>query len=147
MAEAFVALGIAANIAQFIDIAKGLIRDGKEIYHSLHGARDGHHALRLVIEDIKDLNDELKPAKSKSNLSIDEKAIRRLAEECEPLAEQLLNILKDLQVPDDTRFRVLETVRQTFRSASKKKKIEELEKPIASLDERLRARASRMLEE
>ena len=37
MAEAFAALSIAANIAQFVDYARQLISGGKEIYNSLDG--------------------------------------------------------------------------------------------------------------
>jgi hypothetical protein len=146
MAEAFVALSIAANIAQFVDYARKLISSGKEIYNSVDGARDEHQALRIIVEDIKNLSDEATPADSNSQLLPDETALRKLAAECEPLADTLLALLKDLEVPSDARFRGLHTVRQTIRSAAKKKDIQDLQRRLADIDVRLRERASRMLQ-
>jgi hypothetical protein len=145
MAEAFAALGIAANIAQFLEYTRQLISGGKEIYSSLQGARDEHQALKLIIDDIKNLNQESQPANSSAQPSTDEIGFRKLAAECEPLADKLLAILKDLEVPNDVRFRGLQTVRQTFRGAGKKKDIQDLQRRIADIDVRLRERASMML--
>jgi hypothetical protein len=150
MAEAFAVLGIAANIAQFVGYVIQLISEGKEIYESLHGARDEHHELE-IIKEITKLSEELQtiipqPGISTRLPSGDEKAIWRLAEECKPLADQLLHILNDLKVPTDRRFRWLETVRQTFRSAKKGKEIEELKRRLLDIDKRLRVRAFNMLQ-
>jgi hypothetical protein len=151
MAEAFAVLGIAANIAQFVGYVIQLISEGKEIYDSLHGARDEHHELEIIIKEITKLSEELQtiipqPGISTRLPSGDEKAIWLLAEECKPLADQLLHILNDLKVPTDRRFRGLETVRQTFRSAKKRKEIEELKRRLLDIDKRLRVRAFNMLQ-
>jgi hypothetical protein len=146
MAEAFAALSIAANIAQFVDYARQLISSSKEIYNSLDGARDEHQGLKLIIEDIKNLANETRPANAGS-YSTDEIGFRKLAAECEPLADKLLAILKDLEVPNDTRFRGLQSVRQTIRSAAKKKNIQDLQRRLVDIDVRLRERASRMLQQ
>jgi hypothetical protein len=145
MAEAFAALSIAANVAQFVDYARQLVSGGKEIYNSLEGARQEHQALKIIIEDIKNLSDETKPTQSISHASADEKALLKIAAECEPLADKLLTILKDLEVPNDARFRKIQAFRQTFRSAAKKKDIQDLQQRLASIDVRLRERASRIL--
>jgi hypothetical protein len=147
MAEAFAVLNIAANIAQFVDYAHRLISGGKEIYNSLDGARDEHKALRVIIDDIKNLNHESQPGLNSQPSSTDEIGFRNLAAECEPLADKLLAILKDLEVPSDARFRALQAVRQTFRSAAKKKDIQDLQQRLTDIDVRLRERASRMLKE
>lgn len=146
MAEAFAALGIAANIAQFLDYARILVSGGKEIYNSLSGARDEHQALKLIIDDIRGLHLDNAPQGVGTN-SRDEIAFRKLAAECEPLADKLLDILKDLEVPSDARFRGLQTVRQTVRGAAKKKDIQDLQRRLADIDVRLRARASRILQQ
>ncbi|KAF2194685.1 hypothetical protein K469DRAFT_734449 [Zopfia rhizophila CBS 207.26] len=150
MAEALAALGVAANIAQFVGLGLQLISEGQEIYGSLYGARDEHHELEVLIEDIKNYSDEVKATSSHQKertrpLSGDEKAIQRLAEECKPVADKLLRILNNLKVAKNSRFRGLQTVRQTFRSAAKKKDIQDLERRLLRLDERLRTRASKML--
>lgn len=146
MAEAFAALSIAANIAQLVDYARQFVSGGKEIYNSLDGARNEHQALKIVIEDIKNLSEELQPAQINYRPSVDEIAFRKLAAECGPLADQLLATLKDLEVAKDARFRGLQTIRQIIRSASKKKDIEELQHRVTSIDVRLRERASKMLQ-
>ena len=145
MAEAFAALSIAANIAQFLDYARQLVSGGKEIYNSHHGARDEHQALKVIIDDIKNLSHESQPVNPSPQPSPDEIGFRRLAAESEPLADKLLAILNDLEVPNDARFRGLQTMRQTFRAAAKKKDIQDLQRRIADIDVRLRERASRML--
>lgn len=146
MAEAFAALSIAANIAQFVDYAKQLILSGKEIYNSLDGARDEHQALKVIIENIKNDTDEFQPASPSSHPSNDEVRFRKLAAECEPVADKLLAILKDLEVPSGVRFRGLQTMRQTFRSAAKKKDIQDLQRRLTTIDVQLRDGAARMLQ-
>jgi hypothetical protein len=145
MAEAFAVLSIAANVAQFVDYATQLASGGKEIYNSLDGARSEHQALKLIINDIKNLNHESQPANA--TFSPDGIRFRKLAAECEPLADKLLAILKDLEIPNDARFRGLQTVRQTIRGAAKKKDIQDLQRRLADIDVRLRERASRMFQE
>jgi hypothetical protein len=147
MAEALAALSIAANIAQFVDYARKLISHSKEIYSSLSGSLDEHQALKLIIDDIKNLAHESQPASSGQPSSADEVGFRKLAAECELLADKLLAILKDLEVKNDGRFRALQTVRQTFRGAVKKKDIQDLQKRLADIDARMRERASRMLQQ
>lgn len=146
MAEAFVALSIAANIAQFVDYARQLISGGKEIYNSLDGARNEHQALKIITEDIRNLSEESQPAQINSQPSVDEIAFRKLTTECGPLAGQLLATLKDLEVPEDARFRGLQTIRQTIRGVGKKKDIQELQDRVMSIDVRFRERASKMLQ-
>lgn len=143
MAEPFAVLSIAANIAQFLGYGLQLLSDGKERYNSLHGALDEYHELEAIIEDIRNISDETKQL---SGHSVDENTVRKLAAECTPLAEKLLGILNDLKVPNETRFRGLKTLHQTFRSAGKKKEIQILKHRLIDLDMRLRTRTSRMLQ-
>jgi hypothetical protein len=145
MAEAFVVLGIAANIAQFIGYGLQLLSDGKEIYNSAHGERDEHRELEAIIEDIRNISEEI-PMRTLSGQSNDEKAVRKLAAECGPLADKLSSILNDLKVPDDARFRALQAVRQAIKSAVRRRDVHDLKRRLAELDIRLRTRASRMLQ-
>jgi molecular chaperone GrpE (heat shock protein) len=151
MAEAFAALGIAANIAQFICYGLQLVTKGKQAYDSLHGAPDEYRELEIIIQDAKNLAKELKMdsspySSSAPRLPSDQKAIRQLAAECQPLADTLLRILEDLKVSKDARFRGIDTVKQTVRSAMKKKDIQELKQRLLDLDKRLRLRTWSMLQ-
>ncbi|OCL06719.1 hypothetical protein AOQ84DRAFT_410266 [Glonium stellatum] len=55
MAEAFVAFGVAANVAQFIGYGLQLISQGKEIYGSFHGTRQEQLADQLlhILDELK----------------------------------------------------------------------------------------------
>lgn len=145
MAEAFVALSIAANIAQCVDFARQLILGGKEIYNALDGRRDECQALKVIIEDIKSANDESRPASSNANSSTDQVRFCKLAAECEPLADKLLAILKDLKVSSDTRFSRLQTMRQMIRAAAKRKDILDSQRRLAAIDVKLREGAATIL--
>ena len=145
MAETFATLGIATNIAQFLDFTMKLISNVKQICSSLDGPCDEHHVLKVIISDIKSLSNEYKPANLGSQPSVDEIGFRKLAAECEPLADKLLAVRRNLEVPKDARFRGLQAVRQTFKGAAKKKDTQDLQRRLADLDVRLRERASRML--
>ena len=80
-------------------------------------------------------------------MSADEVAFRKLAAQCEPLADKLLGILKDLGISNDALCRGLQTVRQTMRGLAKRRDIPELLRRITDVDVRLRYRAARLLEE
>jgi hypothetical protein len=110
------------------------------------GARDEHQALKVIIENIKNATDEFQLASSSSNLSNDEVVFRKLAAECQPVADKLLAILKDLEVPSGVRFRGLQTMRQTFRGAAKKKDIQDLQRRLTAIDVQLRDGAARMIQ-
>lgn len=71
---------------------------------------------------------------------------RKLAAECEPVADKLLAILKDLEVPSGVRSRGLQTMRQIFRGAAKKKDIQDLQRRLTTIDVQLRDGAARMLQ-
>jgi hypothetical protein len=114
MAEAFATFGIAANIAQLVDCAKQLLAGGKEIYNSVHEARDEHQALKAIIEDIKNYEGYRSP--TSSHFSADEAAFRKLATEYEPVAERLLDNYSEGSVSAlrDTRLQSPKELVQVF---------------------------------
>ena len=151
MAEAFLVLGIAANIAQFVGLGLQLVSQGKEIHGSIHGAPDAHLDIQVIADDIRNVAVELEASTLQSRSltsppSSDQAALTLLAARCQPLAEELLRVLEDLKVRKSARFRTLEAVRQTFRSATKSNDVQELKGRLLDLDRRLRARASVMLQ-
>ncbi|KAI9733107.1 MAG: hypothetical protein M1834_003654 [Cirrosporium novae-zelandiae] len=151
MAEAFVALGIAANIAQFVGYGIQLISEGKEKYDSVNGTRDKDHELKITVQSIKTFSYELKTTASRPGVSTrrdssDERAIQQLAEECQLLADDLLRVLNDLKVSKDVRFRGLQTVRQMIRSVRKRKDIRKLKTKLLNIDKQLRDKVFSMLQ-
>jgi hypothetical protein len=51
--DAISAIGLAANILQFVDIIAGLLSDAKEIYHSAKGATTENIELQSLAETFK----------------------------------------------------------------------------------------------
>lgn len=151
MAEAFLALGVAANIAQFISYGIKLLAEGKEAYGSIRGQQDEHHELETIIADIKGLSDEVASVSLQTRvatipLSSDERIIVQLVTECQPLADKLQRLLDDLKVSKGARLRGLQTSWQTLKGGWKKSDIQDLRRRLLDIDERLRFRVSNMLQ-
>lgn len=143
MAEAFAIIGLAASIAQFVDFGYKLLSGSKEIYNSVHGSKDENLDLELIVEDIKNLNKEVSTVALRSK---DEVALRKLAEESEKLADDLLGTLQKLTARKDVLSSKLESVRVAAQSFRKRKAIQKLEERLHRIEERLRARLSNALQ-
>ncbi|KAI9795146.1 MAG: hypothetical protein M1816_000168 [Peltula sp. TS41687] len=143
MAEAFALISLAASIVQLVDFGYKLLSSSKEIYNSVHGSKDENFELELIVEDIKNLNKEASKVALRSK---DEVALRRLADESEKLADDLLGTLKKLRARDDVWSNKFESIRVATQSLWKRKDIQSLEERLHRIEERLRARLSNMLQ-
>ena len=144
MAEAFAVIGFAANIAQLAGYCIRLISEAQEVYDS--AATEENIELAEVIRVVKTLSQEIaEPAPQSSSqaksLSTDNE-VRELANSSIELSNQLLEILDDLRIRDDARFRKLESLRQAIRGTRKKRAIETLEKRLRRIQD---AASQRML--
>lgn len=114
MAEALVAVGLAANIFQFIDVGSRYVSTLWKIYVS---ARQGPTELLDVQTITRDLKNVLRDLRTsdESSVSLDsnESGLQRLVQSCEALAGELLDSLRKVQVPEKSRKRDAVTV--TFR--------------------------------
>lgn len=100
MADPLSILSVAASITQFRDLGYRLIKGVKEIHDSAQGALEEVAELKLVAEDIKNLNQDFTSNLSSSRpLSKDDIAIRALAGKCNALADELLRELRPLTLP------------------------------------------------
>lgn len=137
MAEALVAIGLAANIAQFVGYGITIISETREVYHSARGAKEENLELHVVVSDIKDFNERICGNASNSlgkTASTDEVALRKLAEQCQPLVDRLLSLLKTLEAREGRRFPKLEAFRKALRSAAKRQEIEDLERRLRNIE-------------
>jgi hypothetical protein len=139
MAEAFAAIGIAASIAKLTEYGVTLIAEAQEFYESASVAREENIELEEVIRYIKNLSEDISAASplasSAGPLSSNERALIKLAKDSKSLCNQLIEILQDLKVGDEARFRKLACLRQAMRSARKKKDIEKLEARLRKIQD------------
>ena len=128
--DPFSALGLASNIAQFVDFSSKLISNSYELYKST-----GHLVetieLKMVANDLSQLTDKLQRS-SQNGLtppgSPDEEDLKKLAASCKEIADELLAILRDLGVKSP--HQKWQSFRQALRTARKKEKIDALERRI-----------------
>lgn len=148
MADPLSILGAAAAVTQFLDVGFRLIRRAKEIYDSAQGALEEVAELKLVAEDIKNLNQDFTSNLSSSRpLSKDEIAIRELAGRCNALADELLRELKPLTLPPDTSHRMLQSARVSIRHLLAWKDIVKIRERLSTLETQLRERIARVTQE
>ena len=94
------ALGIAANVAQFVQFAGALMGQGWALY------KDGNITtdldLALVISDLHDISRQIAtstfPSGNERSLSKEENSLKKLCERSTELSTELLLVLNDLSV-------------------------------------------------
>ena len=149
MAEAYALIGLAANIAQFVEYSTVLISKVKEIYRSAEGAGKENLEIEMVVQDISNLGANIAvaahQASSRTKLSEDEKAIHDLAGSSKDIADRLLMSIRALKIRDDSHHRKLMSLRLAFRSIQKRKEVEELEKRLRRVQEQLNRRMIKTL--
>jgi hypothetical protein len=140
--DPWTALGIAANILQFVDVGCKICSGAKEVYESPDGAKNETAELKLVVSDIQAHNARL----NSTTLSNDEKALKALAARSLELAEKLEKILAKLTVREDARFRVVESARVSISAVRKSKDIASLKQRLLDLQSHLQQRLAVILQ-
>jgi hypothetical protein len=104
MADPLTALGLAANIIQFITFASSLVSKTSEISNSAHGSTLENTELKAIATNLTDLNKQLEPPKAPGgNDKQSRKAaksgerLRELCTECEKAAWELLSVIQRLE--------------------------------------------------
>jgi len=97
--DPFTAIGLASSIVQFVDYSTRLLSDAREIYTSVSGSTDQNKSLETITTEMKALSAKLSlPANSTQ--SEDEKALRRIATECESVSKEILSLLTKIKSPN-----------------------------------------------
>jgi hypothetical protein len=102
MAEAFALIGLAANIAQFVEYSMVLISKVKDIYRSAEGAGKENLEIEMVVQGVSNFGANIAAAAhqagSRTKLSEDEKAIHDLAGSSKDIADRLLMSIRALKL-------------------------------------------------
>ncbi|KAE8375567.1 hypothetical protein BDV26DRAFT_294952 [Aspergillus bertholletiae] len=136
-------IGLAASIAQFLDIGFRLIQGAKEIHDSTRGISQEVAELQLVVEDIKNLNRDLTTSQTEQPLSKNDLAIRALAEQCDSLADALLTQLRPLSLRPEASYRMVESFRVSMTHYMRRKEILRLWERLSLVESQLRERVTR----
>ncbi|KAF2800000.1 hypothetical protein K505DRAFT_293464 [Melanomma pulvis-pyrius CBS 109.77] len=102
--EALTALGLAANVVQFVDFASKIVSQAVKIYRA-QGTQDEnseHLTLEKLTSSLQDYNKALKSSlrhqeSGSFNLSVADKEILEICGQCEKLTRKLLNMLSQLR--------------------------------------------------
>jgi len=136
MAEALAVIGVVASILQLVDYGSKLVSYGTEIVHSAHGTLKETGELRIYVQDIKNRTQQVKTS---THFSQKELGVQDFADESEVLADDLIQKLDRLKVPEGASFRRLRAARASVRALASKNDLRELETRLHRLDEKLKS--------
>jgi hypothetical protein len=140
MAETLAAIGLAGNIVQFVDFGIKVVSKGAHLYQSAEGALKENVELEHIVSDVKMLSQSLTSGAYSIALnratSEDEKSLRNLADSCTQLTDELLAILKGIQM-DGRKNRKLESIKKSLRSVWEKQRIRDLEDRLSRIKQQV----------
>ena len=84
------AISLSAAVVSFVDFATKLVSDGVDLYHSKEGILPANKELRLAVDDLWKMSNDLAFKPEGGQLSEQEKALVRLAASCKNLSEELM---------------------------------------------------------
>ncbi|KAF2164987.1 hypothetical protein M409DRAFT_56331 [Zasmidium cellare ATCC 36951] len=139
------ALGAAASIVQFVDVASRLAASGYDAYKSASGAIQENIEIETTTLELKSFSDNLLKQNQTLELQLhqqqdgDTKAMINMTERCHAVADRLLKVLDDLKVEGTGRMRPVRAGRQAIRAASKSAQIESMESSLTKIQALLHA--------
>tara|TARA_R110002003_G_scaffold502_9_gene20108 strand:- start:436 stop:912 length:477 start_codon:yes stop_codon:yes gene_type:complete len=139
MLDPLTALGIAANVVQFIDFTIRIIAKSNDIYQSASGSLIEHDDMNKVTLDLSALSTKLRDSVAvtapNAGLTLDEQALHDLSKGCLETSQELTKALQRLQNNGKTsRFR---SFRQALKTVWSKDDIKELERRVGMYKEEL----------
>lgn len=126
MAEALVAVSLAASILQFIDVGSRFVSNVWKIYIS---GKERTSELPDIRETTEDLHNVLEGLKNSQGAVLgvreDERGLQQLVQSCQTLATELLGTLQKINLPDKIRKR--DALMAAFRMVWKEEEIKSLQ--------------------
>ena len=131
--DPFAALGVAANICQFVDYGYKVVSGAFDIYNSMDGTLSANDIIETVAKDLTSLCTQLEQASLDENqvrLTESEAALPPLARGCNVLGRELLSVLEDLIV--NGRHKKLESAWVAVKSRYKASQLRDYERILGS---------------
>jgi hypothetical protein len=145
MSDPITIIGLAASVAQIVDVTGRLISKSCEIYQSAKGAFQENTDLELIITDLQMTNAKLAKIPlqfgNDDRLDRDDRAIRQLCVGCNEVADELLGRFSLLRMgKDDKEARKLESVKYAWKFMRSKRGLDALAARVAAFREQLQTR-------
>jgi hypothetical protein len=125
--EALAAIGLVANIAQFVDCGCKVLSNAWELHDSTSGFLAEHDELSLITTDLRELFETIRQERGGGDGSLKDMLIMALA-----LSKQLSSLLTQLQ-QSHSRFGVLGSMKKSLAAMRKRDEIERLEQRLFRL--------------
>lgn len=117
--EPISALGLAANVFQFINIGLGIASESRKIYRSSNGNSTQNEELALIADDLHKLIAQC------STKIVNDQDLQRLLDSCKETAKELLSVLQPLKVRNGPN-RKWASIKVAFLSVWEKEKISDM---------------------
>jgi hypothetical protein len=134
--EALVAIGLAANIVQFIHFASQVVTEARETYRSGVGGSAKHLDLETVAEDLRTVIAPLQTSVLDSVGVAGDVAFRKLLVSCNEVANELRTATKELKVKEGP-HRKWRRFSKALLSVWKKEKISAFHKSLSVLRDQI----------
>jgi hypothetical protein len=140
--EAIVAVGLAGNIIQVVDLAIRIVSKGHHIYHSGDGTLSENHDIEIVANDLLILQTRLDEAAASNSQEgskyEDDQGLDDIGSAAQELARDLLFRLNMAKVQG--RFRRWKSLRQALKSVWSKKEIDSMFQRLQWLKQQMQMR-------
>ncbi|RFU32608.1 hypothetical protein B7463_g3712, partial [Scytalidium lignicola] len=93
------ALGLASNILSFIDFGAKVVSSAIDIYDSPSGLTEESRSSEAIVTEMRHFASKLRPPDD-DQLTGDEKALCRLADECDGLSNQIIALIERIRPKD-----------------------------------------------
>lgn len=130
--EVVCAIGLVANMIQFVTLGSNILKAAKEIQQSMVGLTKDNEELKITTTEMRSLTQRL----YNSSIQLEsekERAVHELARKCGNLSERILNLIQTVSLEDRvSKWYVLKSsYRQVFKSTTFQER-KELETRLAN---------------
>jgi hypothetical protein len=101
MMDPLTAISLASAIVQFVDFSSKLVSGARQIYGSASGATEADRSLEVITSEMRQCASKLAtPDADAQSQTEDDRALCRLAKECQILSDQLLGLIEKTKARD-----------------------------------------------
>jgi hypothetical protein len=144
MLDPLTAVGLVANVLQFVDFGIKVVSKGQEIYRSAEGLPLNYLDFKAISRDLGLLTGQIERSlnsASRSNLSPEDEELASLSKECYEIARELSEAVKPLSTrPVSGPGRVFKSARQGFKVIWNKDKVDGIAERLRNYREALDTR-------
>jgi hypothetical protein len=134
--ESLTALGLAANIVQFVDFSTRLLAEASEVYHAATGLPKEHVELQDVADNLNSMVERLVIPTNRGPSSSAQAEISKIALSAMEVAGDLIRTVEKLKVSDGSKNK-WRSFRQALSTLWIKDKIESSQKRLGAIRDQL----------